>query len=79
MSEILETLFGSKARTRILRFFLLNPDKEYRVTEIAKKNMILSGAVRKEIKELKKIKFLTEHKKKGIKFYTLDPTFYFYF
>ena len=79
MSEILETLFGSKAKTRILRFFLLNPDKEYRVTEIAKKNMILSGAVRKEIKELKKIKFLTEHKKKGIKFYTLDPTFYFYF
>ena len=62
MSEILETLFGSKARTRILRFFLLNPDKEYRVTEIAKKNMILSGAVRKEIKELKKIKFLTEFK-----------------
>lgn len=79
MSETLETLFGSKAKTRILRFFLLNPDKECRVMEIAKKNMIASEAVRKEIKELKKIKFLTEHKKKGVKFYSLDRTFHFYF
>lgn len=79
MSEVLETLFGSRAKTRILRFFLLNPDREYRVVEIAKKNMLSSAAVRKEIKELKKIKFLVEHKKKGIKFYTLDQTFHFYF
>jgi hypothetical protein len=79
MSEILEALFGSKARTRILRFFILNPDKECRVTEIAKKNMLLPGAVRKEIKDLKKIKFLIEHKRKGIKFYTVDQTFHFYF
>ena len=69
MSEILEALFGSKARTRILRFFILNPDKEYRVMEIAKKNMLSSGAVRKEIKDLRKVKFLIEHKRKGIKLF----------
>ena len=78
MSEILEALFGSKARTRILRFFLLNPEKEYRAAEIAKKNMLPAGAVRKEINDLKKIKFIIEHTKKGVKYYTLDQTFYFY-
>ena len=79
MSEILETLFGSKARTRILRFFLLNSEKEYRVMEIAKKNMLPSGATRKELNELIKIKFLTKHTRKGVKYYALDQTFHFYF
>ncbi|HOW60442.1 MAG TPA: hypothetical protein P5548_02130 [Candidatus Moranbacteria bacterium] len=79
MSEILEKLFGSKTRTRVLRFFLLNPDKEFRATEVSKKNMLSSVSVRKEIKELKKIKFLVEHRKRGVKFYALDKTFYLYF
>ena len=55
------------------------PEKECRVTEIAKKNMLTSAVVRKEIKELRKIKFITEHSKKGIKYYTIDQTFHFYF
>jgi len=79
MSEILETLFGSKAKTRILRFFLLNPGKEYRIKEVARKNMIASPAARKEIGDLKKIRFVTEHTKKRIKYYALDQTFHFYF
>jgi predicted transcriptional regulator len=79
MSEILEALFGSKARTRILRFFLLNPEKEYAIQEIAKKNMVASSAVRKEINDLKKIKFVVEHTRKGKKSYTLDQTFHYYF
>lgn len=79
MPEILETLFGSRARTRILRFFLLNPEKECRVTEIAKKNMLTPAVVRKETKELRKIKFLNEHSKKGIKYYNINQTFLFYF
>jgi hypothetical protein len=79
MSETLETLFGSKAKTRILRFFLLNPEKEYRIAEIAKKNMLSSGMARKEINTLRKIKFIIQHSKKGIKYYALDPSFHFYF
>lgn len=79
MSEILETLFGSKAKTRILRFFLLNPEKEYRIAEIAQKNMLPSSAVKKEMNELGKIKFITQHVRKEIKYYELDQTFCFYF
>jgi len=78
MSEILESLFGSKAKTRILRFFLLNSEKEYSAQEIASKNMLASAAVRKEINELKKIKFLSEKIKKGTKYYTMDNGFCFH-
>ncbi|EKD46547.1 MAG: putative transcriptional regulator [uncultured bacterium] len=78
MSEILESLFGSKSKTRILRFFLLNFEKEYSVVDIAKKNMIAVAATRKEINELKKIKFLSEKMKKGVKYYSLDQEFCYY-
>jgi len=40
MAEILESLFGSKSKARMLRFFLLNPDQEYSIAEAAKKNML---------------------------------------
>lgn len=78
MSEILETLLGSKAKTRILRFFLINCDKEYSIAEVAKKNMLPPASVRKEINELKKIKFIIEKTKKGLKYYVLDQEFCFY-
>jgi len=78
MSEILETLLGSKAKTRILRFFLINCDKEYSIAEVAKKNMLPPASVRKEINELKKIKFVIEKTKKGSKYYILDQGFCFY-
>lgn len=79
MSEVLEALFGSKARTRILRFFLLNGEKEYSVVEVAKKNMLTPAAVRKELNDLKKIKFVLEKIRKGTKYYALDQNFGFFF
>jgi hypothetical protein len=78
MSEVLETLLGSKAKTRILRFFLINGDKEYSIADVAKKNMLPPASVRKEINELKKIKFVIEKTKKGSKYYILDQDFVFY-
>lgn len=77
MSEILETLFGSKTRARLLRFFLLNQDGEYTIAEIAKRNMVALPQVRKELNELKKIKFIEEKAKKNEKKYLIDPEFYF--
>ena len=78
MSEILETLFGSKSRVRVLRFFLLNSENEHGLEEISKKNMLTSASVRKELIALKKIGFIKEKTKKGKKFYSLDQQFYFY-
>jgi len=78
MSEILETLFGSKAKTRILRFFLLNPEGEYSVVDIALKNMLSNAQVRKELNALKKIKFVAEKSRKNQKHFTLNKNFHFY-
>jgi hypothetical protein len=78
MSEILESLFGSKARARLLRFFLLNPEAEYSLTEVAKKNLLEHTHFQKEINSLKKIKFLIEKSRKGKKHYSLNVGFPFY-
>jgi hypothetical protein len=78
MSEVFEILFGSKSRVRVLRLFLLNPESEYNVGEIAKKNMISVASVRKELNSLKKISFVKEKNKKGVKTYSLDQQFHLY-
>jgi hypothetical protein len=77
MSEVLESLFGSKERARLLRFFLQNPDQEYSYVDITRRNM-LRGNVKKEIENLKKIKFISTHSRKGKIFYILNQNFSFY-
>jgi hypothetical protein len=77
MSETLDSLFGSKSKTRLLRFFLLNSESEFPIIEISKKNMLPSARTRSEINEFKKIKFVIEHVKKGKKSYSLNPGFHF--
>lgn len=77
MSETLDCLFGSKAKTRLIRFFLLNSEGEYSIAEVSKKNMLVAARTRSEMNELKKIKFVVEHVKKGKKSYSLNPNFHF--
>lgn len=78
MSEILVGLFGSKEKTRLLRFFLQNPETEYSLKEIAKRNMIKTKATKKELENLKKIKFILGRAKKGKNTYALNQNFIFY-
>jgi hypothetical protein len=78
MSQILEILFGSRAKTRLLRFFLLNPENEYSFAEMVRKNMIRKIEAKREISGLKKIKFIQERIKKGKKFYIANADFPFY-
>jgi hypothetical protein len=78
MSEILDNLFGSKSKTRLLRFFLQNPEQEYSLTEVAKRNMLKSPSVRSELEKLRKIKFVIKKTKQGKRFYILNQNFVFY-
>lgn len=75
MSEILEFLFGSRAKSRLLRFFLLNTDRECTTREIADKNMLKITQVRKTIHGLRKIRFIIEHSRNGNRVYALNPKF----
>ena len=75
MAEILEFLFGSRAKSRLLRFFLLNAEREYTVRETAEKNMLKVSQAREMIHGLKKIKFIIEHSRNKEKIYTLNQKF----
>ena len=78
MSEILENLFGSKGKTRLLRFFLQNPEQEYGLKEIAKRNRLKSPATRSELENLRKIKFILRRTRQGKNSYILNQDFLFY-
>ena len=78
MSEILEKLLGSKEKTRILRFFLLNTEKEFSFTEIIKKNMLSKNLARKEVNNLSAIKFLQKKNRRGKIFFMLNQDFDYY-
>lgn len=78
MSEILESLFGSKEKARILRFFLQNPEPSFEFNEIIKKNMLNSAKAKSELSGLAKIRFILVRTKKGKSSYQLNQTFDFY-
>jgi hypothetical protein len=78
MSEILESLFGSRERARLLRFFLQNPEPIFSFSEIVKKNMINPGKAKNELANLVKIKFALKRTKGGKTFYQLNQEFNFY-
>jgi len=78
MTAILENLFGSKERARLLRFFIQNPDNSYAFSEIAKRNMLRGPKVKREIDNLFKMKFILRKTVKGKPAYHLNQEFEFY-
>lgn len=78
MSEILENLFGSKEKTRILRFFLQNPEKEFSFAEICQKNLLNRSRAKRELENMLKIKFALKRSKKGKTLYILNQSFGYY-
>ena len=49
---MLEQLFGSKTRTKLLRLFLLNPDTAYFIRELTRKIDTQINSVRRELQNL---------------------------
>lgn len=75
---LFDALFGSKARARVLRFFILNPDAEYSSTDVAQKTLVSRAEVSRELKKLSRMKFVTEKTRKGKKCYKMNELFPFY-
>ncbi len=82
---MLEHLFGSKTRTKLLTLFLHNPDTSYYVRELTRLIDTQINAVRRELDNLTKIGMVMEaepqkqegKKKAGVrrKYYKMDPMF----
>ena len=56
--DILEKLFGSAAKVKIIKLFLFNPDDAFDVAQTAERSKVSIGVARKEISDLEKIGFL---------------------
>jgi len=78
MSDILESLFGSRERARLLRFFLQNPEKEFEFKEVARRNMLGKENIKKELSRFLAIKFILKRTHKGSNFYMLNQNFNYY-
>jgi hypothetical protein len=59
---MLEHLFGSKTRVRLLRLFLHHPEEAFFVRELARKTHFQMNAVRRELENLTKFGALMESK-----------------
>lgn len=58
MPEILEKLFGSPSRIKIIRLFYLNPKKVFVNKDIARRAKVQNSSLRREISLLEKIGFI---------------------
>lgn len=75
MIDILTTLFGSKARVRVLRLFLLNASTVFTTKQIAQRTQVASIDVQREMRMLERIEFVTVCRIKGKKHYRANDKF----
>lgn len=56
--DILEKLFGSAAKVKLIKLFLMNPEVAYDNSEAAERAKVSIGLARKEVANLEKIGFI---------------------
>lgn len=76
--EILEQLFDSPVKVKLLKLFLRNPEESFRLKEIIKRVKGDASVCRRQIKKLENINLLSSRVKGGVKFYFINPDFNFY-
>jgi len=69
---MIEQLFGSRTRVKLLGLFLTNEEREFFVREITRKIDEQINSVRRELKNLKDLGLLTSKGKNGKLFYTIN-------
>jgi len=74
---IMNDLFISKVRVRIIKLFLTNPGSQFHVREIARRVGAEINAVRRELSRLRRIGFLKKTPRGNRIYYTVRPDFLF--
>ncbi len=76
--EILEQLFDSPVKVRLLKLFLRNKSQSFSLQEIAKRTKSDIKVCQNQIRKLNNIKFITGRVKSGKKYYSVNRDFDFY-
>ncbi len=75
---MLESLFSSKVRLKLLSLFLLNPDKSFYVRELTRRLNERINSVRRELENLSKMGLLVSRTENRRKYYMVDRNFQLY-
>lgn len=72
---MLEHLFSSKVRIKLLSLFLLNPEQTYFVRELTRRLNERINSIRRELDNLQKLGLLVSHTEDRKKYYTVNRDF----
>lgn len=72
---MLEQIISSTARTKILRFFCLNPNEKFFIRELARRLRIQLNSIRRELNNLEDFGFLSSEETAGKKYYFTNKEF----
>lgn len=75
---MIEKFIASNSRIKIMRLFLLSPEKEFYFREIAKETDSNTNSVRLELQELEKVGFVLSHKRGRQRYFSINKDFYIY-
>lgn len=78
VSDILEGILGTKARARLIRFFVLNGSGWHDIAGITEKNKLRREDVRKILSGFSDVKFVLEKTQKRKKMYSANQEFPLY-
>jgi len=76
--EILEQLFDSPIKVRLLKLFLRNPEASFRLSDVVRRTRSNSSTCQGQIKKLENIKLISSRIKANKKIYFANPDFDFY-
>lgn len=75
---MLEQIFGSSARTKILKFFCVNAHQQFFVRELARRLNLQLNSLRRELDNLEDFGFLSSESKNSKKFYFTNRNFHLF-
>jgi vacuolar-type H+-ATPase subunit I/STV1 len=75
MKNLLERMFGSRTRVKLLTLFLRNPNESFYVRELTRKLKERINSIRRELNNLAKIGLLVSNRKDFKRFYKVNANF----
>ncbi len=72
---MLEQIFGSETRTKILKFFCINAQEKFFIRELSRRLDLQLNSIRRELDNLEVFGFLKSSEDNGKKFYEVNQDF----
>jgi len=72
---MLEKIFSSRTRVKILTLFSLDPGEKFYIRELSRKLKMNTNSIRRELKNLEDIFLLISEEKGNLKYYKMNEQF----